>query len=227
MHSIITLFSADLSLGRLDCDSLSDQALMEILVDGLCDSAKTKIKNTKDEYIDVCDWPNITCNEDGRVIEVESFQGQKVGKIALEFLPPLVTKVSILDFTQEVHIEGTLRTSLLPAQIKALEIVNIGISGQVELKGLPESLTQVCLSYNVFTGSCDLTELPSALIRLEINDNKLSGSISLENLPKTIVVLCLQDNKLDGELCFDHLPASLGELDIANNDFCGEFKLLG
>ena len=56
-------------LGRLDYSLLSDQALMEMLIEGFDDETKKKYQDDHGMYLDVCEWPNITCDEDESVID--------------------------------------------------------------------------------------------------------------------------------------------------------------
>ena len=66
-----TISTADPALGRLDYDSLSDQACMEMLIDGFSDTGKALSYQDKNgAYFDVCEWPDVTCDADDSVTAV-------------------------------------------------------------------------------------------------------------------------------------------------------------
>ena len=226
MHALTNLLAVDPSLGRLDYDSLSDQALMEMLVNGLNTSCKNVFQDTKGNFIDVCDWPSIICDADERVTEIRKFSWLCSGTIDFDFIPPNVTKIKLNYFFETAYIHGTLSTALLPRQIKAIEIVHMGIRGSFDLRSLPEHLTRIDISMNAFSGSCNLTALPAGLQKLNLCHNSFSGSVSLENLPASLEMLSIACNKLSGVLRFDSLPLALACLFIDQNGFSGEFNLL-
>ena len=63
------LLAVDPSLGRLDYESLSDQALMEMLIDALPTEEKAMFKDANGNFQDVCEWTNMDCTDE-RVTEV-------------------------------------------------------------------------------------------------------------------------------------------------------------
>ena len=69
MFGIASALTVDPSLGRLDCNSFSDQTLMEMLIDGLDEKSKQKYRDNKGTYLDVCEWSSVTCDEFKRVIK--------------------------------------------------------------------------------------------------------------------------------------------------------------
>ena len=95
MNRSVILFASDSALGRVDYSSLSDQTLMEMLVDGFLDSAKKKYQDSEGMYLDVCDWPLVRCDDNRRVIMVKHIQ-ETAGSLSLTFMPPLVTSFFML-----------------------------------------------------------------------------------------------------------------------------------
>ncbi|KNH06613.1 hypothetical protein XU18_2564 [Perkinsela sp. CCAP 1560/4] len=65
---LVFLNTADPSLGRLDYASLSQQALMEMVIEGIAN--KEKICGDADEPIDIEEWQGVTI-EDGQVVGIE------------------------------------------------------------------------------------------------------------------------------------------------------------
>ena len=56
MCSPIHLLSVDPSLGRVDYSALSDQTLIELLIDGFDDVTKEKYQDNEGTYLNVCEW---------------------------------------------------------------------------------------------------------------------------------------------------------------------------
>ena len=57
------LVSVDPSLGRLDYSLLSDQTLMEMLIESFDDETKKKYQDGQGMYLDICEWPKIKCDK--------------------------------------------------------------------------------------------------------------------------------------------------------------------
>ena len=64
------LLSVDPSLGRLDYSLMSDQALMEMFIDGFDDKSQKQYQDDHRMFLDVCEWPSIKCDHDERVVEI-------------------------------------------------------------------------------------------------------------------------------------------------------------
>ena len=65
------LLTADPNLGRVAYSSFSDQALMEMLIEGFDHNTKSKYQDKHGMYREVCKWPCIECDDDDRVIEID------------------------------------------------------------------------------------------------------------------------------------------------------------
>ena len=70
MRASQLFLTVDPSLGRLDYSLLSDQTLMEILIDGFDEKTKKRYQDERGMYLGVCEWPSIKCDCDDRVIEI-------------------------------------------------------------------------------------------------------------------------------------------------------------
>ena len=66
-----TLLSIDPALGRLDYDSLSDQARMEIFIDGLTEETKKHFQDPKGGFLDISEWSGVFVTDDGEVTDVD------------------------------------------------------------------------------------------------------------------------------------------------------------
>ena len=71
----LLIIALDHCLGRLDYDGLSEQARMEILIDGADDDFKAFLCDENMEFRDVAEWPGVTSNADGYITEIQFYDG--------------------------------------------------------------------------------------------------------------------------------------------------------
>ena len=210
----------DEALGRLEYDSLTDQARMEVLIEGLREESKAHFQDAHGSYLDVCDWQIVDCAADNAILEVSSRLLLK-GSLNLDFLPPLVTKICM----HSGKTTGTIQTKLLPEGLTTFSMSMHPFVGTVDFTTCPGNLELMRLSHSKCAGSCDLTNLPRVLRILNLNHNEFSGAISLCKLPPNLKQLELTSNQFSGTLQFDSLPPSLSLLFLYRNKFSGSFKL--
>ena len=218
------LYTVDPSLGRLDYDSLSDQALMEMMLEHIVQDDIDDIKESNGNYKDACEWEDVIC-EDGRVQKVNLSRRffEKIKQFPFEFIPPGV-KSFVMD---ECFLYGTLDTSLLPQGMSdALCLIDNDLYGSVDFQGLPRNLEFLILDQNKFSGSCTIADLPSTLVHFSIEDNEFGGEIVLDDLPSKIRKVSVVNNHLTGPIVISKLPQKLDFLSLASNPFSGEFQLM-
>ena len=215
----------DPSLGRLDYDSLSDQALMEMLISDMGESQRV-FQDAKGNFKDVCEWNGylwkVKC-ESERVdsILLTSFKFSE-RQFPFEFIPPLAT--SFVSSFCKMH--GTLHTPHLPRGLIRFEVVGAKLHGTINFLALPRKLEQLNISFNDFSGSCNLCKLPDTLVTFSAQNNSFSGEIALNSLPLVMEEIDLSNNKLSGSINILQLPPSFVSLDLSKNSFTGEFRLL-
>ena len=222
------LFTIDPFLGRLDYESLSDQALMEMLIDGMKQKYKKAFKDRTGNYLDKCEWTSLyygPCVEciDERVTEVK-FRSRPFSKkqFPFEFIPPLATIL----FTEVCSIHGSLDTSLLPQGLIKFSVIDNKLHGSISARDFPRDLKTIRIECNEFCGSIVLSDLPANLNDFIAEWNAFSGEISLENLPKKMVYLDLSNNNLSGPLHIEHLPDSMRHISLADNFFEGNLRFM-
>ena len=225
MYPVSVLLFVDPHLGRLDYNSLSDQACMEILVDGLKKSSKRQFQDEHRAYLDVCEWRSmfqraVTCNADGLVTRVH-FRYQMNGSVNMAFIPPHVRSFSAY---WNKNLIGTVDTRLLPQALEKIYI-GFGFYGTFDMAALPRRLISLEIYQNSFQGRLDPSNLPPRLKRIDAHKNQFSGSVELSNMPSTLEYLWIQKNNLSGSLCLSSLPAALISIKLNNNAFSGGIEV--
>ena len=244
MHLVHTLTAIDSALGRIDYTTMSDQCLMELLIEGLEEDWKVPFEDSNGDFRDIEEWDALTFSAEGKIEGILMFN-RAGGSIAFQYLPKSVKEV---DFS-ECELSGTVEASLLP---DGLEYFNVSLAGELsgtfDLLKLPSQLVLCAIAENEFSGSADLTQLPENLENLALRVNCFSGTVSLDALPNQMKDLSLDANKFHGSLdisslpgsmlslsaceCaftgtlnFERLPSSLQYLWLYQNEFTGELRL--
>ena len=164
------LLSVDPSLGRIDYNLMSDQTLMEMLIEGFDDETKKTYQDNDGIYLDIRDWSDITFDGDERVA------GIKISRL---------------------HVNGSLALCYVPPKVIVLEISVWGkseLTGSIDLTCLPDGVQKLYLEYHQFTGSVDLTKLPWKMQVLLLRDNQLTGSLVIQKIPPSMVFMDMRNN---------------------------------
>ena len=122
----VFLDAVDPSLGRVDLESFLQQALMEMVIEGITN--EEKICGDANEPTDIEEWKGLKI-EDGEVVEIDWQQFKVKRPLHLEWLPSSVREVMVT----ENYLTDTL-----------------------DLASLPTAMENLFLGFNAFTGSIDL-----------------------------------------------------------------------
>ena len=213
------LLCVDPALGRLDYDSLSDQALMEMLIDGMRNRSKKGLKDESGNFLDVSEWDCIEFSDEGRVAKVDLVNFKFTEKqFPFQFIPPQ----AILFVAFDCNLHGTLDTAVIPENIVQFDISINNLHGPLNFKGFPRNLETLTIAENAFCGSLVLSDLPRSLIYFDAGSNKFSGEMPLNGLPPALVGLWAHDNSLTGSINIEKLPNSIETLDLNGNKFSGD-----
>ena len=193
----------DSCLGRVDHSSLSDQTLMEMLFKDLPDKATQKFKDQDGFYLDVCQWRNITCDDEGNVVRIRKCDA--VGSVAFAHIPP---KVKIFHMSL-AGIVGTIEACDLPQRTEEFDVGDNKLEGTFDFANSPVGIRELSIYKNNFSGGADLENLPKPMTHLWIHDNKFSGSLCLTNLPPKFQTLDASRNAFSGSFCIQNAPLSL------------------
>ena len=223
MHCTPLLLAIDPALGRLDPMLLSNQAMMEPLIQGCTDTSKAILQDANGEYEEYTAWNIVQCACGGEsIIFMPDIHLE--GTLSFEFLPRTTKGVYIgLDLSAWAPLLfGTLDTEALPECLGEFIAKWQGFTGTVDMSKLPPNLQTLNIYSNKFSGSADLTALPGSLNILNIGKNKFSGSVNLEKLREALATLEMEENQLCGTLTLDKLPETLTKLNTFRNQFTGD-----
>ena len=210
--------SVDPSLGRVDYSSLSDQTLMEMLIEGFDDETKNKYKDNEGMYLNVCKWSRIECDGDERVIRVVIETSSITGSLELCYVPPKVKELYMRS-PYRSELTGSVDLTRLPDGIKYLYLYNSELSGEIDLAHLPGKMQLLYLQNNQLTGEIDLKQLPGGMKELALQNNKLTGGIDFTHLPDGMSYLNLDENHLTGQLVIKMLPPTMRVINARRNQF--------
>ena len=216
------LHAVDSALGRLDYESLPDQALMEMLIDGMNEGAKAEFQDGNGNFLDINDWDGIICLPRDQVREINFSTKVFSNKcFPFELIPAKVDGFEASD----TNMHGTLDTSVLPHDLQLFDVCINFLHGTINLKGFPRGLQDIHIDDNDFSGSLVLSDLPDSLLSFHAGSNQFSGEISLNSLPRRMHILSLHQNLLTGSLHVQNLPEFMEEISLSINSFTGEFCL--
>ena len=216
------LITADPSLGRLDYGSLPDQALMELLIEGMAEKQKKLLQDDQGNFKDACGWYMHKCTDD-RVTHIHFYEREMSWKqFPFQFIPPLVESF----FVALSLVSGTLDTAVLPPKLQIFDVSQNKLEGPLNFKAFPRELRDISVAWNSFHGSCALADLPDALVEFFASGNKLSGEISLNHLPSAMKTLVLNRNSLTGPVHIYKLPEAMSVIDLGHNALSGVFRLM-
>ena len=216
--------SVDPSLGKVDYSLMSDQTLMEMLIEGFDTESKKKYQDTDGMYLDVCTWPWVICDDNERVIGIRITRFYLYGSLELCYVPPKV-KVLAICVLGKSGLTESIDLTRVPDGMEELDLRSHKLTGEVDLTQLPDGMERLYLNNNQLTGGIDLTQLPSGMQMLYLDDNQFTGEVDLTRMPEGMVWLYLNHNQLTGGIDLTHLPAGMGHIYLSNNRLSGEIDL--
>ena len=221
MYAFQLIFSIDPSLGRVDYSLMSDQTLMEMLIDGFDDQTKKQYQDKHGMYVDVCEWSCIECDDDERIVQIDIESSRITGSLELCYVPPKVKRFKVNPSWGKGKLKGPVDLARLPEGIEILDLKGNQLTGEIDLKRLPVGLKNLYLSRNGFNGEIDLTQLGEGMNGLHLQNNQLTGEIDLTHLPQGLQRLFLQNNQLTGEIDLKNLPDGMECISLSNNRLSG------
>ena len=214
MFKSILYLAVDTQLGRVDRSSLSDQILIEMLVQGFTGIAKGRYQDKFGVFIDVCEWCGVDCDAENRVTAVYDIEFT-AGEISLSHIPPKVESFEMYS----KNLTGTLEAGDLPQCLETFDISGNAFDGTVDFQNLPRALAHFDINTNAFTGSADLTTLPHSLRVLWMHANRFSGELCLSSPPQRLNHINLSANAFSGDFCLPNPPKTLVSFGASKNNF--------
>uniref|UniRef100_A0A7S4KL04 Leucine-rich repeat protein n=1 Tax=Paramoeba aestuarina TaxID=180227 RepID=A0A7S4KL04_9EUKA len=165
----VSVTAIDDVLGKVEKSSLSQQTLMELL-----------IQNTEEKA-------NV-CRDEASPAEATKWYG---------IISDKREQVTHLLWGYK-SLRGSIQLEWLPLRVVSVQLNNNGFVGTVCLTELPESLLRLSLSDNKFQGAVDLRRLPNRLELLQLELNGFSGETDFTQLPVSLKLLNVSSTKLSG-----------------------------
>ena len=231
---LLTAVTAD-PLGRFSALSLSQQSLMEMLVQDFSD---VKIaKDADGAFFDIKEWSVLRIDENGDIVaiyidaedadffDVPSIKERSFdagGSIDFQYVPQTV---QFLDLGC-MMLEGQLETSILPSVLDNLSVGGNRLKGTFDIKGLPKGMEYINIPANKLHGSLAMDCLPSPMEIFNAWDNEFSGTVNLTELSPMLKKLSLSFNRLEGPLVLLNVPPALKDVELHNNSFDTEKVVL-
>mmetsp|Transcript_24555 Transcript_24555/g.38293 ORF Transcript_24555/g.38293 Transcript_24555/m.38293 type:complete len:277 (-) Transcript_24555:109-939(-) len=204
------------ALGRLNYESMSQQALMEMLIDGITN--REEICGSKDAPEDISYWRRLVTDSDNNVKWIIFSFRKLSGSVNLQWLPSTVEKV----YLNENTLYGSLDLTCLPNGLVLFNALINEFCGEVDLAQLPDTLIEIALWKNQLNGTLDLEHLPKALENVYLSINRFFGTVCLTKLPPGLKIISMYRNFLSGLIDVRNLPKTLTELWLSSNNFEGE-----
>ena len=196
---------------------------MEIIFERFSETAKKTYQDRNGEYLPVCEWKRVTCDDDGNVTSLMKAYMLDRGVIVLSHIPPQV-RTFVLPFMRSTE---TLETHILPKSLAVFDISHNQLEGPVDLQRLSENLNALNSNHNAFTGSVCMDNLPSMLQRISLSKNSFSGTLRFQNLPETITAIRLDSNSFTGSFRLINPTKSLQYLGVSENTMTGTAVVSG
>ena len=204
---------------------MSDQTLMEMLIEGFDDETKKRYQDKKGMYFDVCEWSCVACDEDQRVIHVDMKCRYIGGSLELCYVPPKVRTLRIGVPWVNTRLKGSVNLTHLPKEVQVIDLRINELTGEIDLTQLPQGMLCLHLQDNQFCGKVDLMHLPSKIKELYLCKNKLTGEIDLSQLPEAMEKLFFTRNQLTGSVDLTQLPDRMQKLYLEHNQLTGRIDL--
>mmetsp|Transcript_6907 Transcript_6907/g.10459 ORF Transcript_6907/g.10459 Transcript_6907/m.10459 type:complete len:200 (+) Transcript_6907:34-633(+) len=164
---------ADLPLGKVEKSTLSEDILLELLIEKMTANTE-RIRGNEENSWEVSEWNGLELNAQKNIGAIKWSNKGLTGGIQLEYLPRT---------TRRAYFD------------------NNSLSGDLCLTDLPEGLVKLAFSNNKFSTTVDLTRLPSTLAGLFLDKNPLFGVTDFSRLPSGLVWLWMNDTLLSGTVC--------------------------
>ena len=213
------------SSAEIHMTDLSDQTLMEALIQETYDDFKQLFQYPSGRYLPVCRWLGVKCNGRRQVVEIVSEEFPYIDYqsiLDISFLPPHIKSCHL---PEGGDFFGKVETQALPSSLESLKISSNSFHSTFDFCRLPAKMGTLNISNNMLSGSCNLTNLPKYLVELDTSKNFFAGTIALDRLPRCLRVLSLASRTFRGKINLRSLPHGLYELNLTESDFFGEICL--
>ena len=195
IHLVVCMDSS--ALGRFNRGTLSDQSLMELLIDDLI--GKEQFIDDDGEYLDLRKWGagwSVFRFDDQGSLEAINLNGFfDGGSIQMQWAPE---RLLSLNFAEN-QIMGSLETASFPPLLCTLDVSVNSMSGEFAIEGLPRHIEYIDISANNFRGILNTRDFPPSMRKFYGDQNAFTHIQDLTSLPSSFEVLSLVKNHLAQE----------------------------
>ncbi|KNH04137.1 leucine-rich repeat protein [Perkinsela sp. CCAP 1560/4] len=125
----------------------------------------------------------------------------------------------------QMHQGGSIDLRWIPLSVVQCCISMLELSGSIDTFCLPRELPELYLDGNRFGGTFNVVELPQKLGILNVSKNQLSGSLDLTKLPQALRIFQAYRNQFSGSIDLRTLPVSLENFSLEGNCLSGSIDL--
>ena len=195
---LLCTISADIDgIGRINTESISDQVRMELLV--------SNIENTR-----------LLRDADGEFLDIRSWEGLRFNKLSQ------IVRINFSRISQVIYYDDDDDDD---GEDEGEDPYTIGPGGSVDLKWVPQSVTDLAIFWMDLEGTVETCFLPGHLELFSIQSNHFRGTFCIESLPRELRSVVISANRLSGTLRMDKLPPTLKCFDAERNQFHGALDL--
>ena len=160
-------------------------------------------------HLPVCEWPSVQCDAK-EVVEKLLFDSPVGPHFALEWTPHTVRSLTITYGC--ARKDFSFHTRLLPKDLRFCMIHNCALSGEFEMRTLPENLVSISVRKNRLRGIVCLIDIPASLRRVDLRNNiidKLIWEVEAMNhleyiqvyqRVKPVEVVCVNDDQTSDKI---------------------------
>ena len=157
----------------------------------------------------VCEWPGVQCNAQ-EVVEKLLFNIPLGSHFALEWAPHTVRSLTIT--LGSARKDFAFHTRLLPKELRFCMIHNCALSGEFEMRTLPENLVSISVRKNRLRGIVCLVDIPAALRTVDLRNNLIDkliwevqamnhlDYIQVSHWVKSVEVVCVDNDKTSNKI---------------------------
>ena len=202
IHCIVAA-DTDKHLSRLDPSLLSNQARMEIFLDGI--QRKHLFQDENGNFTDFEEWDIVEMDQSNQ--KIIAIQGERRWN------------------EEDRMLGGSVLFAFLPDTVHTINLAYNTLSGEIEFRDLPPNLDELFLTENLFEGKLVTAHIPRSVTKFSVRHNKLQGTIDCAKFPPKITHIDISRNNFEGSLHVKHLLLTIEDFSASDTGFSGKLEM--